>query len=92
MSKEESLEPGIEPGDQENELDPIRDLFDALIEKENVLGEAHRQNPALEWDPNSGYGPPSKRSAMPHEPQLRKRSGIRSFISQLISKFFASRN
>lgn len=101
MSKEESLEPGIEPEDQENELDPIRDLDDALTEKEEVLGETHRWNPAVDWDPNSGYGPSSKRSDIPYEPDCfaseqpsspLKRSAIRSFISQLISKFFASRN
>lgn len=86
----------------EDELDPVKDLFNALGEKEDSLGEAHRRNPALDWDPNAGYGLSSGRP-QPRLPEDQpfvgeqpglplKRVGQRSLFSRLISKLFASRS
>ncbi len=55
MNKKESFEPGMDSEDEENELDPLRDLNDELHKIGEKLDHANRVDPTTDWSPNGGY-------------------------------------
>ena len=83
MSQEESFEPGMEREDREDELDPVKDLFNALGEKERKINDAVREAPTVEIDDTAGgYSVPSERARLFSGRSLPKPSDEQPFASE----------